>query len=677
MTAEALPAQAQQLWLISAMKAIEQDVTFGVRVLDPSQPSGTSPVNPYNSATSDVSIFETEETEYGIIVNSADGYEANQFFKVVQFKAKTDIILEIPDNWEETQYIFDLSLTHDGGDAGHFYGGRYFTDGGIFDTETHIYPQGEPLAGRSVQIAAGECFSFVDSRYYQNFRIDIMGQYRYNSGFFLQENSEADFANDYNLVVKTDGDLKNGDLCRLQDNLPDITFIELLKIFAAVSGRVLAYDDVRGIYFDEVSFSDWGVKEIGKITKRGEVKRVFSDYVKKNIINYKSEDGILFPISTAYTIDNDNLSDEKVLQTIPFSEGEQNKDYPTQVYVGAQSEEPTLASDAGEDVFLQRVQLPKNNNIQALCDASTQIKIDARMPLLTYDGIKPDTALLVDNSQYLWTERSWQKDVAQFTLARFAEMQVFSPYSYTTTAFLKRTFPNHWVQIRDYGFAHPEIVEFANEDPMLVCSLVEMGVRRWLVGDGAAWIESGKTIQSYDYCRVKFIQRTIANYTSMFGQGSSYNSADAFIYATTQNPPVMNCYIGGRVDFGRSCQVPINTPFIFEGNQTFVKGTNMITGAVVQQESGVTSIGATTRTAKIFRGDGSASNLNIARDWWIGEVVIENKINLFPHKDNVMLDLLTGTKYGNANTSGAFTIEYTDDAGNTILEPSPSNPWYT
>lgn len=427
LTAEALPAQAQQLWLISAMKAIEQNVTFGVRVLDPSQPSGTSPASPYNSATSDVSIFETEETEYGIIVNSADGYEANQFFKVVQFKAKTDIILEIPDNWEETQYIFDLSLTHDGGDAGHFYGGRYFTDGGIFDTETHIYPQGEPLAGRSVQIAAGECFSFVDSRYYQNFRIDIMGQYRYNSGFFLQENSEADFANDYNLVVKTDGDLKNGDLCRLQDNLPDITFIELLKIFAAVSGRVLAYDDARGIYFDEVSFSDWGVKEIGKITKRGEVKRVFSDYVKRNIIDYKSEDGILFPISTAYTINNDNLSDEKTLMTIPFSEGEQNKDYPMQVYIVAQSEEPTLASDAGEDVLLQRVQLPKNNNIQALCDASTQIKIDARMPLLTYDGIKPDTALLVDNSQYLWTDRSWQKDVAQFTLARFAKAVVPPP----------------------------------------------------------------------------------------------------------------------------------------------------------------------------------------------------------------------------------------------------------
>lgn len=426
LTAQSLPEQAQQLWLISAMKAIEQSVIFSVRVLDPSQPS-VAPTNSYNSATSDVTIFETEETQYGIVINAQDGSTPNQFFNVVQFKAKTDIVLEIPDNWEETMYIFDLSLTHDDETSGHFYGGRYFTDGGIFDTETHIYPQGEQLAGRSVQIAAGECFSFVDSRYYQNFRIDIMGQYRYNSGFFLQETGEADFASDYNLTVKTDGDLKNGDICRLQDNLPDITFVELLKVFAAVSGRVLAYDDTRGIYFDEVNFSDWETKELGSITKRGEVKRSFADYVKQNIIDYKTEDGILFPISTAYTIDNDNLEDEKTLMTIPFSEGEQNKDYPTQVYIGAQSEEPTLASDAGEDVLLQRVPLPKNANIQNLCDASTQIKIDAHMPLLTYDGIKPDTALLVDNLQYLWTARSWQKDTAQFTLARFIKPEQPQP----------------------------------------------------------------------------------------------------------------------------------------------------------------------------------------------------------------------------------------------------------
>ena len=40
------------------------------------------------------------------------------------------------------------------------------------------------------------------------------------------------------------------------------------------------------------------------------------------------------------------------------------------------------------------------------------------MSLLEYDAIKPQTLLNVRNSAYAWTERSWQKNVASFTLAR-------------------------------------------------------------------------------------------------------------------------------------------------------------------------------------------------------------------------------------------------------------------
>ena len=43
------------------------------------------------------------------------------------------------------------------------------------------------------------------------------------------------------------------------------------------------------------------------------------------------------------------------------------------------------------------------------------------MTLLEYEKITPKTALLVNNLTYLWTERSWQKDVAQFTLARYVD----------------------------------------------------------------------------------------------------------------------------------------------------------------------------------------------------------------------------------------------------------------
>ena len=55
-----------------------------------------------------------------------------------------------------------------------------------------------------------------------------------------------------------------------------------------------------------------------------------------------------------------------------------------------------------------------------------------------------------------------------------------SPYSAAATAALKAAFTAaQWQTIRDYGFAHPALVPFINEDPMLVMSLIEgLGIRK-------------------------------------------------------------------------------------------------------------------------------------------------------------------------------------------------------
>ena len=41
-----------------------------------------------------------------------------------------------------------------------------------------------------------------------------------------------------------------------------------------------------------------------------------------------------------------------------------------------------------------------------------------------------------------------------------------SPYSAQATAALKAQFPTQWPTIRDYGFAHPEIVPYVNANPL-------------------------------------------------------------------------------------------------------------------------------------------------------------------------------------------------------------------
>lgn len=44
---------------------------------------------------------------------------------------------------------------------------------------------------------------------------------------------------------------------------------------------------------------------------------------------------------------------------------------------------------------------------------------------------------------------------------------IYSPYSLAATQALRAAFPAYWTAIRDYGYAHPQLVPFINEDPML------------------------------------------------------------------------------------------------------------------------------------------------------------------------------------------------------------------
>lgn len=74
---------------------------------------------------------------------------------------------------------------------------------------------------------------------------------------------------------------------------------------------------------------------------------------------------------------------------------------------------------------------------------------------------------------------------------------IASPYSPEATQALKAAFPQYWTAIRDYGYAHPQLVPFINEDPMLIVSLVEVGKTRWLVGDGKSYFNLGKKCTTF------------------------------------------------------------------------------------------------------------------------------------------------------------------------------------
>lgn len=61
------------------------------------------------------------------------------------------------------------------------------------------------------------------------------------------------------------------------------------------------------------------------------------------------------------------------------------------------------------------------------------------------------------------------------TAACYGGGEVFgvTPYDKATTRYLKATYPSYWAQIRDYGFANPQLVPWINEDRDIAVSLIK------------------------------------------------------------------------------------------------------------------------------------------------------------------------------------------------------------
>lgn len=318
---------------------------------------------------------------------------------VAQLKCMQDITIQFPDDWDDNLYVGQF-LDGDSYIIGEFqfYGDRSFDEDGNVT--------GDSLAGRSVEIPQGQCLCIIHKNDY--YKGATSGGTIVQGWYYTSEPG-------IEVTVNMSGNVTTmGAYVRLQDNLPDITFTELLKVIAALSGRVLNYSEANGLTFEDLDMTSYPVKDDVVLTKRGEVERTFADYQQHNRVQFDDERAT--KIITDYTIDNDNLKEDNDLQTVPFSEGQSSAGM---LYVYADAEVDFLGGDnTGSSPRLTRVALPKNAGLQALCNASTQFKIECRMTLMEYNAITEKTLLLIDGTKYIWTDRSWQKNAAKFTLAK-------------------------------------------------------------------------------------------------------------------------------------------------------------------------------------------------------------------------------------------------------------------
>lgn len=363
--------------------------------------------------------FEVEDTP-GKYEWSLHGATAQT---IQQLSFPWDAVLEMPSDLPDDYFLVTGDLFKTSQTTGQliFPSVRCLGDYWIRINYSGMEIDGVPLAGRKISIPANTPFMLIHKNCIE-WRLPSSAGEVANIGF----NAAKMDAYKFEVFVSLDHDFIPGENVPLKACVPDVSIISVLKLFAAQEGLILNYADGKIIL--EKNIIPERSDEVKSLTKIGEVVRTFGNYAQRNIVEFDSDIPEYMKIRTEYDIINDNIEPQKELERIVFSEGEQK-----QQAIGDNVYDDFLMPD-GEDgdfvaylsvgtnnEYMRRVRMEKNAGIQNLCDRSTQIKIEARMPLLQYDAIKPKTGLLVDGSTYLWTERSWQKDVAKMTLAQFSK----------------------------------------------------------------------------------------------------------------------------------------------------------------------------------------------------------------------------------------------------------------
>ena len=165
------------------------------------------------------------------------------------------------------------------------------------------------IAGTEIEFKKDEYFTFVSHADY-SFETPI-------------DDFDTNISLSFDVWSGDAGSADVGENYPLQANLPDVTFVDLLKIYATLFKCGIEFNPVTSVFsFFKFDFDKSTAVDIDSIlVAEKSVDRTFLDYARKNIVNFKSDEYVKNPYFLQYNIQNANISDEKVLLTIPFSDG--------------------------------------------------------------------------------------------------------------------------------------------------------------------------------------------------------------------------------------------------------------------------------------------------------------------------------------------------------------------
>ena len=236
-----------------------------------------------------------------------------------------------------------------------------------------------------------------------------------------------------------------------------------------------------------------------------------------------------------------------------------------------------------------------------------------------------------------------------------------SPYSAQATAALLAQFPTQWPTIRDYGWQHPEIVGYMNayapEDAKIAYSLVEGIGTRWLVGDGTAWINTRIKPTQYPL-KIKLRGKFLTSiYSGDHGLVGCWDGSRGFFIGYTAGSTYL--WTGNATIQPETAVV--NTIYVLDVSFNSTSSLSYKYGSVQGSSSSVSAFSS--QPIGLFGGRGNSSYGPLKGAIDKVEMKADNQDYLFiPFMRKIegvdtmgMIDLLTGTFYGNANSSGSFS----------------------
>ena len=202
-----------------------------------------------------------------------------------------------------------------------------------------------------------------------------------------------------------------------------------------------------------------------------------------------------------------------------------------------------------------------------------------------------------------------------------------------------------WSDVRDYAKAHPQIVEFINQDPHLAASIsTNSNKERWLVGDGKAWIQVPVSISTSD--TITTIVKSMESATTF---QCLFSTSPSFAFRLWVSNSKCICTINGT----ESSKINFSGIGKFEYNGE----SWSVNGVIVNTYKGTPVIAD---SFCLYNLSSSGSRQPISA---MSEFNVKDKLHFLPCLYNGiagMVDAISGTFHPNANTEGTFTIAITD-----------------